>query len=219
MVNDSKIAFATRLNHALDLNQVPPKGKGRQLTVAKMFGVSQKGASKWLEGQAYPDLQKIAVIANRLNVNIEWLTYGTGLINTQLIPAPGRLGWKKIPLISWKQAAYLNKYQVSSDTEWTWTDIDSGPRTFALMVEDNSMEPRFEPGCIITVDPDLEPSHRRIVIVKWLKTDTVTCVQYLVDGQHIYLKPHNPNFVITLFDEKNPQVKIVGTAIQVFMKY
>ena len=89
---DQKTKFADRLNHALDLNNIPPKGKGRQVIVAKMFGVSQKGASKWLEGTTYPDLQRIAVIAKRLNVNVEWLAYGTGTINIESIPGPGKTG-------------------------------------------------------------------------------------------------------------------------------
>ena len=39
---DEKLLFAERLNHALDIFGIPPKGKGRQITVAKMFAVSQK---------------------------------------------------------------------------------------------------------------------------------------------------------------------------------
>lgn len=214
-----RLAFSKRLNHALDLNKVPRKGKGRQVTVAKMFGVSQKGASKWLEGQAYPDIQKMAVIAKKLNVSVEWLTYGDGPINVEPVPGPGNMGWRKIPIVPWGQADSIDAFEPSEDTEWTWTDIDSGPHTYALIVEDDSMEPRFEPGCIITADPDLKPTHRRIVIVKWLKTGTISCAQYLEDGPNIYLKPHNPNFVATLLDEQNPQAEIIATAIQVFMRY
>lgn len=41
-----------------------------------MFGVSQKGASKWLEGLSFPDTKRIAAIAARLQVNVEWLMAG-----------------------------------------------------------------------------------------------------------------------------------------------
>lgn len=216
---DPKILFAKRLNHALDLNKIPPKGKGRQVIVAKMFGVSTKGASKWLEGQTFPDLQKIVVIANKLNVNIEWLTYGTGAINVEPLPAPGSPGWRKLPLISWEQTISVRKIQPTSETEWVWTDVDMGPYSYALVIQDDSMEPRFELGAIITVDPDLVPQHRRIVIVHWEKTDTAGCAQLLIDGPYRYLKPHNPSYVTTLIDEKNPQAVIIGTVVQVFMKY
>ena len=92
-----KIAFSKRLDHALDLYGVPPKGKGRQVTVGKMFGVSQKAANKWLEGISLPDTMRIAVIAEKLNVNVEWLTYGVGPINTESLPGTGDSRWKTHP--------------------------------------------------------------------------------------------------------------------------
>ncbi len=70
--------FAARLNLALDEFGVPPKGKGRQTVVAKMFDVSQKGARKWLEGEGMPDTTKIPEIARRLGVRADWLLTGQG---------------------------------------------------------------------------------------------------------------------------------------------
>ncbi len=76
--HDPKEEFARRLNAALDAAGVPPKGRGRQVTVAKMFGVSQKGARKWLVGEALPTTKRIALIAKRLGVRGEWLLTGQG---------------------------------------------------------------------------------------------------------------------------------------------
>lgn len=215
-----RVGFSERLNHALDLNGVPPKGKGRQIKVADMFGVSQRGAGKWLEAEVYPDLARIAIIANRLNVNVEWLAYGTGPINKQAIPDESvRAGWQKAPLINWEEVLDLKNYKPSSDTKWIWTDVECGPKTYAIKVMDTSMEPRYEPGSILIVDPERAPTHQRMVIVRWKKTNTATCTQLLVDGPNRYLKPHNPSYATTLIDEKNPQVEFCGTIREVFMKY
>ena len=62
----------------MDRAGVPPKGKGRQVIVGKMFGVSQKGARKWLEGEAIPDTKRIPEIAKKLGVRGEWLLTGMG---------------------------------------------------------------------------------------------------------------------------------------------
>lgn len=43
-----------------------------------MFGVSQKGARKWLEAEAIPDTKRIPQIADRLGVTAEWLLTGRG---------------------------------------------------------------------------------------------------------------------------------------------
>ncbi|MFT4048001.1 MAG: hypothetical protein QM661_15100 [Solimonas sp.] len=74
--------FAARFNQALDelpARQRPPhKGAGRQNFVAQMFHISQKGARKWLEGEAMPRLSRIPQIATRCGVNGEWLLTGQG---------------------------------------------------------------------------------------------------------------------------------------------
>lgn len=214
-----KISFSKRLDHALDLYGVPPKGKGRQVMVGKMFGVSQKAANKWLEGASLPDTMRIAVIAEKLNVNVEWLTYGTGPINTESLPGTGDSRWKRIPLIMWEQAGDYDNCDIKTVEKWTWTDIEAGPRTFALVVKDDSMMPRYEPGATLIIDPDHKPKHRNIIIFRWKKTGDVSCAQLLFDGPNQYLKPHNPDYDTFLIDDNNSQVIFCGTARQIFMTY
>lgn len=74
----TKVEFSKRLNMALDAFGVPPKGKGRQTQTAKIFGVGQKGARKWLEGEGFPSSEKMAEIASRLGVRLDWLASGRG---------------------------------------------------------------------------------------------------------------------------------------------
>ncbi len=71
-----RVAFAKRLNRALDSRRVPEAGKGRQQYVARMFGVSQKGARKWLVGEAMPDTTRLCEIAETLRVSVQWLMCG-----------------------------------------------------------------------------------------------------------------------------------------------
>lgn len=71
-------AFTKRLNEALDDNNFPPKGEGRQTAAAARFGVSQKGARKWLEAEGMPRTSKINVIAKKLGVRAAWLQSGEG---------------------------------------------------------------------------------------------------------------------------------------------
>lgn len=216
---EDKKAFSKRLDHALDLFGVPPKGKGRQVMVGKMFGVSQKAANKWLEGISLPDTMRIAVIAEKLKVNVEWLTYGRGPMIAEPLPGTDNSRWKRIPFISWQQAGNYEKFDIKTVEKWTWSDVESGPRTFALMVHDDSMMPRYEPGAVVIIDPDHAPQHRNIVLFRWEQNDEVGCAQLLVDGPNRYLKPHNPDYKSLLIDEKKPQIVFCGTARQIFMTY
>lgn len=77
-----KSEFSARLNLALDeatlTPPVPKKGHGRQRYVAKMFQVDQKAARKWLEGEGYPKLETVILIARKLQIAVEWLLTGRG---------------------------------------------------------------------------------------------------------------------------------------------
>lgn len=83
---DGKAAFAARLNEALDDIGIPPKNSGRQQKAAELFGLTQKGARKWLEAESIPVTHKVPDIVARINkvdktlapLRAEWLLFGVG---------------------------------------------------------------------------------------------------------------------------------------------
>lgn len=88
VTEDERVQFSQRLNLALDRKDVPAKGHGRQGAVGRMFKVTQKGARKWLEGEAIPATWRIAKMAERLGVNGEWLLTGQGPMHREAQQAP-----------------------------------------------------------------------------------------------------------------------------------
>jgi len=86
VTEDARTEFSARLNEALDQCGIAPKGRGRQVAVAKLFDVSQKGARKWLEGEAIPNTKRIPEIAARLNTSTEWLLTGREFKSTPGTP-------------------------------------------------------------------------------------------------------------------------------------
>lgn len=86
-VSRTKREFSARLNEICDDAGIPPKGKNRQTILGKKFGVSQKGARKWLEGESLPTLEKCIELSARFQVHIEWLLTGRG--PKQFDAAPG----------------------------------------------------------------------------------------------------------------------------------
>ena len=71
-----KEEFAARLNLAMDKKNYPVRGRARILS--KEFGVSDKGAGKWINGDAIPETSKIPLIAAFLGISAEWLLSGVG---------------------------------------------------------------------------------------------------------------------------------------------
>lgn len=77
--------FAKRLHDAMDKQGYPVRGRARVLS--KEFHISDKGAGKWLNGDAIPETSKIPLLANFLSVNSEWLISGNGQMEPSIYNA------------------------------------------------------------------------------------------------------------------------------------
>ena len=237
VTSNPKEEFSRRLNKALDLAGIPPKGRGRQVAVAKMFGVSQKGARKWLEGESIPDTKRLPEIARRLNVRGEWLLTGQGPMRvtegeaTAELPAvrvsgqgnvseaPAQVS-RPVPLISWVQAGdwseAVDHLQPGDAEEWLPSPVRVGPHAFALRVEGDSMTSpypgrSYPPGTIIYVDPDIAPTPGKPVVAKLTDTNEVTFKIYVEEASgKKYLRPLNPQYPVIEIDAN---CEIVGVVV------
>lgn len=177
MVTEQEKRFSERLNKALDEIGVPPKGKGRQTTVAKMFGVSQKGARKWLEAEGMPEPKRLEQIAKKCGVNIEWLWGGRGPMRPKSIheardiePGPDIGIILSIPIVgntqagpdkAWEELGYPAGYGEE------YVDIPSKDvHAYALRIAGDSMEPRMREGEVVVVYPSEEPMPGDEVVVR-----------------------------------------------------
>ncbi|RFC81411.1 helix-turn-helix transcriptional regulator [Acinetobacter sichuanensis] len=59
----------------MEAKNYPVRGRARILS--KEFGISDKGAGKWLKGEAIPETAKIPLLADFLGVSAEWLLNGS----------------------------------------------------------------------------------------------------------------------------------------------
>lgn len=71
-----RAGFAARMNELCSDMQVPLTG--RQVALAKLFGVTNKAARRWLKGLGYPEMAMAVRIADWAGVNINWLLQGVG---------------------------------------------------------------------------------------------------------------------------------------------
>jgi len=69
--------FADRLKTALERSGFPDE-RGRAAIVARKTKASHVAVKKWLDGQGLPDMKHQIVLAQWLNVSINWLSTGQG---------------------------------------------------------------------------------------------------------------------------------------------
>lgn len=77
-MNKIKEDFAKRINEAMESKGYPVRGRARVLS--KEFEVSDKGAGKWLKGEAIPETSKLPLLAEFLGVSTEWLMNGSEIV-------------------------------------------------------------------------------------------------------------------------------------------
>lgn len=222
--------FAKRLNKLCDLDRLPPKGGGRQLELAKIFGVSQKGARKWLEGEGLPKTSRINEIAAHFGVNSEWLLSGRGDMREQegnygarenrhsYGAGSGALLCTKVPVISevkagrWHEA--IDNHHPGDAEEWIETSAKVSKSAFALRVSGDSMvnpygSPSIPDGSYVIVDPEIEATSGKIVVAKLHDRNEAVLKKLVIDGPNRYLKALNPEYKSIQIDET---CVIVGVA-------
>jgi SOS-response transcriptional repressor LexA len=229
MADTELVDFAKRLEQSLDKPNFPQKGKGRGLFLSDLFGISPQAVSKWLSGDVLP-IKRINEIAEKLHVNPHWLLTGHGNMNphSRVIYAPcapsneetelHNLNWQKVPIIQWDQAQNWNKKAVAlnEQTQYIWATTETSSPHFALVIEDDSMQPRFFPGNILIFDPSLQPVHKNRVLIYWKKNNQVTCGILVFNGPTTLLMSHNPDYKPIPLEDPN-EFEILAVCRQVFI--
>lgn len=228
-VEKIKEEFAKRINKAMDDKNYPLRGRARVLS--REFGVSDKGAGKWLKGEAIPETSKIPLLADFLGVSAEWLLNGTGdasSLNSQseifgnVRPIGKTL--REIPLLDYVQAGLFHEvgYDGINPLGTSWTTYKS-PRpecVFSLEVEGNSMSPEFKPGDEIVVDGSLEAKPGSFVIAQETQHGQArtTFKKYRVIGVNefgvdvIELVPLNPDY--PTFNSNQIEISIIAVVVE-----
>ncbi|MGH7231335.1 MAG: S24 family peptidase [Nitrospiraceae bacterium] len=160
----------------MDLKSLIHRELGEGLTekeLASTVGVSRQTIADILDGEYPDDLATWEKFAAYFRMETDFLRVGmpgrSGTALGQARVRPVKAGrYRKVPLLHWNQIdqALSSKSLPREVRVGTMLETDvPGPRTFALSVKDNSMEPLFTEKEIIFVNPDLscEPGHYVVV--------------------------------------------------------
>lgn len=214
--------FAKRINEAMDKKNYPIRGRARILS--KEFGISDKGAGKWLKGEAIPETSKLPQLAEFLGVSTEWLLTGTtdnkadlSFTNVILNESPLR----KIPILDFVQAGsfYESGYDgIHPKGETYTTYIGCKPESvFSLEVSGLSMSPEFAPGDRLVVDSAKEPYPGCYVIAQNGSHEATfkkyRAIGYDEHGRETFeLVPLNPDFPI--MNSTQQEIRIIGVVVE-----
>lgn len=219
--------FGVRLRQALRARDMT------QRMLADQIGLSPQAVNQWVKTGEISQ-ENLISCCNILQIRTDWLLTGEGEMERadksardagvedsvthgdNFEPGPNV---REVPLISWIQAGQWNEIQDNfrpgEAERMVLATKRVGPRSYAVRVVGDSMEPRFPDGCIIIVDPDKVPEHGSPVIVRLENTQEGTFKLLQLDGQRRYLKPINSNY--GSLRPITEAAVITGVVVQMFM--
>lgn len=148
-------------------------------------------------------LEVLEQYAALLKINVSWLLTGIGPKSSLKI--------RHVPIIAWEEVSSFPEEIDFQSKQWTTADMDLSPFSFALIVDNDAMEPRYPEGTIIIVDPKQKPKMKDFALII-LKEKAPPFFKQLVqmDGD-LYAKSLNPDYKPIRLTK---QVEILGKVVQ-----
>lgn len=191
----------------------------RTTELARFLNIPQPTLSRMVSGATTnPHNSSLKPIADYFQVTIEQLK-GLEPIPWLNPSTQEALGWYKIPVLTWSQAVQWKGMEDTKDNKQIYTDANISKHSYALIMQDASMEPQFPKGTLLVIDPEKTPKDRSFVVVSLKDYSEALFRQLLIDGPHQYLKPVSPDFdhfKMILLDKED---KVSGVLVQARRDY
>lgn len=106
-----------------------------------------------------------------------------------------------LPVIEWNEANKISSINAFSKNRKISLIGDVSKESFALIMNDHSMEPLFPKDTILLFDPKQKPTDRSYVLANLKDRSLPIFRQFITDIEHNYLKPLNPDLKMILATE------------------
>jgi SOS-response transcriptional repressor LexA len=140
--------------------------------------------------------------------------FNSDAIVDKLEPGPQIKG--EYPLISWVQAGewmeIADNFNPGEAEAYFPCPKKCSPHTFMLRVRGRSMEPKYQDGDLIYVDPEAQYQHGSNVVVKLSNDQEATFKRLVIEGGKKWLEPLNPDWPERAI-QINGNAHVVGVVI------
>lgn len=201
--------------------------KFKQVDLARACGIASPSVSDWRSGKT-KNLEGANLLraAEFFGAMPRWLAEGKGPKRkppAQTISPKGFDAYRsgalraerEYPLISSVRAGRWHEirdnYELGDGERFIKSSYIGG-RAFFLRVDGDSMEPTFELGDLILVDPDKAALAGDFVVAKDTGTQEATFKKLTYDGGRYFLKPENRQYQAIEIDD--PAIRIIGRVVR-----
>ena len=204
----NKITMSNNLKKYLKINNISRN------QLSESLGISYSTISDWINGKAYPRIDKIEMMANYFGINKSDLVeeHSKEEKNQGL----------KIPVLGTVAAGIpISAVEDILDYEEVPQSWENQGEFFALKIKGDSMEPRMESGDVVIVKQQSDANSGDTVIVL-VNGDDATCKKLQKTDNGIMLVSTNPKYPPMFYSTEDIQTKpvvILGKVVELRQKY
>ncbi|MDX2123242.1 MAG: S24 family peptidase [Aeromonas hydrophila] len=193
-----------------------------QQQLGEKIGARKASVSQWETGDVSPSADYLVALARVFGVSAHWLATGKGSpelsnVESAVIPQGNR-----VPILSYVQAGNWREVCEQATTfdgnvEYVTASVDIGPCGFGLWIRGRSMNPVFNEGDLVIIDPDEQPRPGDYVVAK-NGSEEATFKKYRPrgideNGQEVFeLVPLNDDFPTMHSDRQH--IEIIGVMVE-----
>ncbi len=210
-MNNKLQTLSERILYALEITGMT------QTQLAKEINIS-KQAVQYLCSKPINKSKYIYDIASVLNVNLDWLSTGSGSIFTNESPEQSLFSTQQlVPVLTWDQiTSTMNVDELIANNEiieWSTASIDLSNQTFCFRLRDQSMFPKFNEGSIVTVDPSLKAVNKKYVLTLLPNSNEPVFRKLIFNNTGYTLQTENSEHYKDIYLEKLTNFTFVATSI------
>ena len=142
-----------------------------QEELAKIAGVSRGAVSQWEGGFSEPRMGAIQRIADHYGLLKSNIIEDGGMMTSipdNAIPVRGTSAMVPVRVLGRTHAGErMDEDESDYEAEFPEGVVSRHPGCFALRVEGDCMNRRYPEGCVVLVDPSMEPSNGRAVVAEF----------------------------------------------------
>lgn len=179
-----------------------------RMQLSESLGISYSTVSDWINGNAYPRIDKIEMMANYFGINKSDLVEEDYNNETSAL---------KIPVLGNVAAGIpISAVEDILDYEEVPISWQNQGEFFALRIKGDSMEPRMESGDVVIVKQQSDANSGDTVIAL-VNGDDATCKKLQKTDNGIMLVSTNPKYLPMFFTKEdivNKPVVILGKVVE-----
>lgn len=189
--------------------------------LARETGVPQPTLHHIVEGRTKkPRRQALESLATYFSISVPQLIGTLPLLPNIPNAIKDSLKISTVPLIDWELAKNWNRddYECIQFREII-VEREVSKNTFALELQDASMEPLFLEKSILIFDPTKSPKGRDFVLVYLAQSNSVTFNRLFIEDNKFYLRQEQANGDVDLRKLNISKDRIIATLIQARLEF